>query len=435
MDRHKGDSTSKKVKKLIELFYKLRSTPLKKDKLRLISKFAFQKTLKRIFSLVYDYTFPIYFSRIEITKTTKELKNADKRLAAILTILENLASKTTTKTKAQDLLDTLFQTRITRDENELYNRILQKDLLLGVDEVDIKKMYPNVVKYPVQFMFPGVCNSTLDLKFPVLVEPLISGERIKLVAYPDGRVNAFNLNLTDYRKIFDDLFKVLSKYATKKNKTLEVDTIVFYESFDKTRRLLQSTKNTIFTGKSAVKEIRSLATVFVFDLIIHGKEDLPLKSRKKIAAEFVSKCKRSRPKVVLMPHTLVSKIDQLEKLFNSALKKGYEGLVLKNIKSPYVYKKDNYWLTYKNQEIVSGRILEVIKVPNQETCSALIVKIDDGKTITVTSIRESQREFLWNKRNEIIGMKCDLKIISSSWNPVQKTTEFTRLRLEKGKWR
>ena len=75
-------SSSKKVKRLIQLLYAVRFSHIKKEKLKLISDFKYQKTLRRILSIVYDYTLPIYFSSVELQKSSSKFKDADGLLIA-----------------------------------------------------------------------------------------------------------------------------------------------------------------------------------------------------------------------------------------------------------------------------------------------------------------------------------------------------------------
>ena len=90
-------SPSRKVKSLVKFLLDVRYSHIKKDKIKFISNFKYQKTLRKILSIVYDYTLPIYLSPVDFSTKDNKYSKADSRLKKFLSIFEDIADRTITK--------------------------------------------------------------------------------------------------------------------------------------------------------------------------------------------------------------------------------------------------------------------------------------------------------------------------------------------------
>lgn len=430
-------SPSRKVKSLVKFLLDVRYSHIKKDKIKFISNFKYQKTLRKILSIVYDYTLPIYLSPVDFSTKDNKYSKADSRLKKFLSIFEDIADRTITKTEAAFSFKNIISKSITQEEIELYNCIINKDLKLGLDDVDINKMYPGIVKYPVEFMLPGTYDASLDINFPVIVEPLFdTGERVKLVA-EGNRVWAYNLAVADFRSLFKEHLEVLKNLSLKIEKRIEIDCILMKNGgyFRNISDLIHSTeknRRVVLSNSDIGKQL----VLYVFDVVIKGKEHIALSKRKDRAAEFVAKTKKLNIETKLMPHIVAEDHEQLVKAHKKAVKGGHKGIILKGIKSPYVYRKDSHWLTYKDPKFDSAVIIEVIPgTAGSVGCSGIIVKMDNGQKKVITNMIDFQRQLLWDRRNEVVGMHIDLEIIPPIYEGYKAEVKFVRLRKEKGCWR
>lgn len=156
------------------------------------------------------------------------------------------------------------------------------------------------------------------LKGKWIVEPKIDGWRLEIIKYPSGKIEYWGRRLEknpNWTKYLNYLDKFLNGIPD--------GTILDCELYStKGRRGIPSVLKK--TGKARPK-------IFVFDVIFYKGKFLgkkPLKERKKI----LEKLKLQGPFEILK----FEKLKDLKKSLKDALEKGYEGIILKNLNSPYL---------------------------------------------------------------------------------------------------
>lgn len=156
------------------------------------------------------------------------------------------------------------------------------------------------------------------LKGKWIVEPKIDGWRLEIIKYPSGKIEYWGRRLEkkpDWTKYLNYLDEFLNKIP--KGSILDCE---LYST--KGRRGIPSVLKR--TGKAKPK-------IFVFDIIFYKEKFLgkkPLKERK----EILEKLKLKGPFEILK----FERLKDLKKSLKDALEKGYEGIILKNLNSPYL---------------------------------------------------------------------------------------------------
>lgn len=240
--------------------------------------------------------------------------------------------------------------------------LLFKMILFGnIPSIPIKKvseLFPNLSQSPCQFMHSNTYNPDLVLKFPVLVEPKVPGNRIKLL------IN------DQYKGVFDDTSNISQKYT----------------------KLLSKFKEPIELDIIASEE-----TLFAFDLIIPFKS---LKYRKNKIIEILPNTNLIEP----LPFVIVDSERALYKAYHNSIKNGFEGVMIKDLKSHYIKGHSSSWLRLEEIEVLDVLIKEVSKGKQRGKDVVVLVCEKDGKEIFVSEISEGQVEFLMNTR--LVGKMC-----------------------------
>lgn len=123
--------------------------------------------------------------------------------------------------------------------------------------------------------------------------------------------------------------------------------------------------------------------------------------------------------VELLPHLMVdldtaAGKDQLERYAKDNVNAGFEGIMIKNMDSPYQCKRSTDWMKWKPTITVD---LEVIGVEegtgrNAGRLGALVCSgMDDGKEISVnvgSGFSDTDRDSYWNDSNHIIGRTAEI---------------------------
>jgi len=155
------------------------------------------------------------------------------------------------------------------------------------------------------------------LKGKWIVEPKIDGWRLQIIKYENGKIEYWGRRL-EKKPNWTKNLSYLNEYL----KEIPNGTLLDCELYStKGRRGIPSVLKK--TGKAKPK-------IFVFDIIFYNGKFLgkkPLKERKKI----LEKLKFKGPFEILESKPLKG----LEKSLKEAFEKGFEGIVLKNLNSPY----------------------------------------------------------------------------------------------------
>jgi DNA ligase-1 len=153
--------------------------------------------------------------------------------------------------------------------------------------------------------------------------------------------------------------------------------------------------------------------------------------------------------VELLPHIMVDLDtgegrDQLMRYAKDMVNAGFEGIMIKDINSPYECKRNTFWMKWKPTITVD---LEVIGLEegtgrNVGRLGALVCSgVDDGKTINVnvgSGFSDSDRDSLWASHVEldcVIGRKvevlCDVITQNQDGTYSLRFPRFVRFRDDK----
>jgi DNA ligase-1 len=169
---------------------------------------------------------------------------------------------------------------------------------------------------------------------PCEVEYKLDGFRMQI--HKDGDiVKIFTRRLDEVTKQFPEVVEYVKKYIKAKNCLLDSEAVGFDP---KTHKYLpfQQISQRIRRKYDIDKMAKELPVELdVFDILYYNGEStikLPLKDRLKIVKKIVENHKR---KIVVVESLISDKEKEIEKFYKESLAAGNEGIMLKNLESPY----------------------------------------------------------------------------------------------------
>jgi len=169
---------------------------------------------------------------------------------------------------------------------------------------------------------------------PILCEFKIDGFRAQW--HKDGKdIKLFTRRLENVTNQFKEIIPLVEKHVNAKNFIIDTE-IVGYDP--KTNKYLpfQNISQRIKRKYNLEKKSKELPIeINVFDILYKDGEvlmDLPQKERRRILEETIKPLKR---KIVTVKKLISSDKKEIEKFYKESLRKGNEGLMLKNLKKPY----------------------------------------------------------------------------------------------------
>lgn len=161
-------------------------------------------------------------------------------------------------------------------------------------------------------------------------------------------VKIFSRNLEEMTPMFPDLALAATKYIKAQSAILDGEALGFDP---KTGKFLPFQETIQRKRKYRVKEMMGQIPLqlFVFDLLALDGESLlgrPFSERRHLLEGIV----KENETIKLTPQTIVTSAKQLQKLFDEAIKKGLEGLVVKNLAGEYQAGARGFnWVKFKGE--------------------------------------------------------------------------------------
>ena len=318
-------------------------------------------------------------------------------------IYENLATRKKTGNAAKDFVQYIFG-GMTHSQQKWCLRILLKNLRCGVQSTTVNKVWPGaVVGFSVQ-LAESLSTRYEDGKgiiiedevvYPIRVEPKLDGLRCVAVKH-GGEVTMFTRN----GNVLETLPRIKSVLEKAPWNDFVLDGEVMGETWHDSASVVMSHKK----GKDDSGMIFHVFDALHLSDWRDQHSDLGLKDRVDLVAELVGKV--GNPVIVQVPGRLVNNEEELLKAYMTDTDAGYEGIMLKDLDAPYIFKRSS-----------NIRKLKPIK-----TFEGIIVGSYEGR-------RGSKREGLWGGFEVILSngivtrvaggftdkLKAEINLDQDSW--------------------
>lgn len=320
------------------------------------------------------------------------------RYEKFLELTEHLSNRVFTGHEALSIVQHFFN-ECSELEWKWYDRVLKKDMKIGVTEKTVNKVWKNHI--PVfECMLAKPWEKVKKKPNTVYVEPKLDGYRALSFVYNDGTVEIYTRNgkliegfaeleeelallpkgyvydaeITGKENAFNDMQKsVFNKSNKNKQGILNVFDIIPIKEFE--------------AGKSKAKmpeRIEQLENIIREHHSKHGVKNI-------VKVEISGPMKPDDPKV--------------DELYQHYLNEGYEGIMVKDSQAIYECKRTNSWAKIKPTDTFDLEIVgyEEGEGKNEGKLGAFIVEYNGHKVNVGSGYSDAMREDFWARRNELIG--------------------------------
>jgi DNA ligase-1 len=170
---------------------------------------------------------------------------------------------------------------------------------------------------------------------PVQAEFKLDGFRVS-IHHKDNQIQLFTRRMDNVTNQFKELIPIIKQNVKAKNYILDAE-LVGYNPRTKKYLPFQSISQRIKRKYDIEKIAKQFPVeINIFDIIYYNNKSLmqsTLKERRKILEKIIQQTPK---KIVLTKKLVTDDPKKIEKFHIEALKKGMEGLMIKNINSPYV---------------------------------------------------------------------------------------------------
>ena len=298
--------------------------------------------------------------------------------------------------------------------NDWYRRILIKDLRCGVSEKTVNKVKKGAIPVFECMLAHDGANHEKKIAGVKLLEPKLDGVRcITIVDYDARTVTMYSRNgkvLENFSHITDALLEHIDDIE----RSYVLDGEIISSSFQALMKQVHRKDNV--KADDAVLMLFDIVPLSEFQT---GKSTLGQRRRSKLLANMKPTFDRVG-NIGIIPQTEVDLdgyVGELQfKEFNqTAIKEGYEGIMIKDPDAKYECKRSASWLKMKPFIEVSLAVTATEEGTgrNADKLGALVCEgEDDGKTISVnvgSGFTDSDRDEFWGDRDDLIGQIVEVR--------------------------
>lgn len=356
---------------------------------------------------------------------------ATQQFDSIFDLLEYLSkSNSSNETKANTLG---FLNKFSDEPRmyELYKKIILKDLKIGVNTETINKVFPKTIpvfKVALCEPYEGVA-SLRGARY--IVQPKLDGVRCIAVITLAGHVELFTRNGSKISG-YTEIENALSDAAFR---GYVLDGEIMGEDFDNTMEGLFA----LGKRKKAVYTIFDCMSIEQFKSRNCNKTYLSRwQDYQDIYATY--KCSLNEEDLnplAILTGDLVPRFDFIRNSFEINKKytdEGYEGTVLKDADSPYLFKRSFHWIKYKEMITDEFMIVDFESGTGKYSNSlgAIVVSTKTGKFVGVGSgFSDEQRDFIWKNQDSLIFKWCEVKYQEMTKDGSLRFPTFVKFRDDK----
>lgn len=295
------------------------------------------------------------------------------------------------------------------NDGQIFQRILKKDIRVGVSAITINKAIPGLV--PVfEVMRAKTFDPAAAFSEPMYVSVKLDGLR----GYVKPYGSVYTRNGHKIQGV-DHIMEALKPYS--------------HMAFDG-ELMVPGLEFNAASGQIRSHDESKDAVYHIFDLPETG---LPFSQRyielKKVITEINS------PFIKLVKHVRIDDRAKVDELFAKALGAGYEGLVLKTMHHKYQMKRSSDWLKLKPVKDEDVRIVGFYEGEGKyvSMLGGVLVDRPNGVTAKVGGgFSDAQRAKIWNNQEVYSGQMIEVHYFEDTPSGDYRHARFKKFRGDKG---
>jgi len=336
------------------------------------------------------------------------------------TLANSLIDRQVTGHAARDAIEAAMNAATNEEWNGWYRRILIKDLRCGASEKTINTVLKGTgwkdLEIPVftcQLAQDGT-DQPKKLVGEKIIEVKLDGARVLTVVYPNGKVDQYSRSGKELSN-FEAIKAQFAKVAHALVEPWVYDGEVMSSSF-----------------QDLMKQIHRKDGTKANDAVLHVFDCMPLSEFEKGGWKATQTFRSEHLKVFVEHHqkvlTHVEMVGQelvnlstpagqkrFKEINASAIAGGYEGIMLKDPKAPYLLKRADHWLKIKPTISVDLTVVDLEEGTGKHEgrLGALVCEgVDGGRKIRVnvgSGFSDEQREQFWKGSKQVKGQLVEVE--------------------------
>jgi DNA ligase-1 len=367
-------------------------------------------------------------------------------------LLIKLSKRQLTGNAARDAIEEMAYRFDSTEWNTFCAPVIRRDMRAGISDKTINKICKKTDYEVPIFGCQLATNSENrpEMKGTKRLEPKLDGVRVLMTVIPaDDGVTVISLSRNG--KVFENFGHIEDQIRDNFTKICRGHQNALINGFILDGEVIGNTFQELMRQARRKENVQATDSVFnIFDIVPledfrRGYWNAQLHKRVKIL-ENIRHVVDDMPNVELLPHIMVDLDtaegrDVLNRYAKDQVNAGFEGIMIKDVDSPYECKRNTFWMKWKPTITVDLTVvgLEEGTGRNVGRLGALVCEgVDDGKEISVnvgSGFSDDDRDILWADRNLVIGrtveILCDVITQNQDGSYSLRFPRFVRFRDDK----
>lgn len=367
-------------------------------------------------------------------------------------LLIKLSKRQLTGNAARDAIEEMAYRFDSTEWNTFCAPVIRRDMRAGISDKTINKICKKTDYEVPIFGCQLATNSENrpEMKGIKRLEPKLDGVRVLMTVIPaDDGVTVISLSRNG--KVFENFGHIEDQIRDNFAKICRGHQNALINGFILDGEVIGNTFQELMRQARRKENVQATDSVFnIFDIVPledfrRGYWNAQLHKRVKIL-ENIRHVVDDMPNVELLPHIMVDLDtaegrDVLNRYAKDQVNAGFEGIMIKDVDSPYECKRNTFWMKWKPTITVDLTVvgLEEGTGRNVGRLGALVCEgVDDGKEISVnvgSGFSDDDRDILWADRNLVIGrtveILCDVITQNQDGSYSLRFPRFVRFRDDK----
>jgi DNA ligase-1 len=342
-------------------------------------------------------------------------------------LLERLMRREITGDAARNEIKAL-SSQMTQDEQDVFYKILKKDLKCGVAEGIVNKAFPKLIpEFEIQLAQPS--KFLKRVRYPCLVQAKYDGVRVVALTEPkENDVTYYSRNGKQFMN-FSCFNKELLQLSNKEPKMFDGE--VIGPRGDDFRGIMQQCRRKFDVEPKGLN-------FNVFDWMpmhhfIRQNTCFLQKDRTGYLGELHEMTHTEPQRVFIVVGKICNNEEELMAYYDSCVGEGFEGIIIKDLEGEYEFKRSVSWIKMKPSDTIDLKVTEIQEGRGKYAGKLGAFIVDrEGVTINVGSgLKDDERVSLEEAQKLYVGKVIEIEYDSITPDGSLRFPRFKCLREDK----
>lgn len=399
------------------LLERIAATNSSTEKKKILAEHSDSRILKELFTFAYDPFLTFGVSKFDMDDLSHTSETPDDWFKRAFDLLTLLCIRQLKGNAAKSALRELAS-QCDKSHAQLLNNVLKRDLRMGAGVRLINSVFKDLL--PEDFCMAANKYDAKRIEYPVYADLKLDGVRC-IAAFDETAVKLLSRNAKEFKN-YGHIERELAQLGVLAGCKLDGEITCGH---------FQDLMRTVSRKTDGI-ELASDAVYNIFDYVAPGYTLVERLAKLDVLCKIIED--NGLKSIRVLRGVRVNNESELLRYYESALERGYEGIMVKSLGSPYEFKRGWSWQKMKPEHTDDLEIVgfEEGNGKYEGQLGVIVCRLPNGDTVRVGSgFKDEERAALWQKRDDLVGQIAEVKYQEKTRDGSLRFPIFIRFRPDK----